>query len=179
VNDTGALDALRMSQSRVQSIALLHQRLYQGEELKSISIKTYLFELAQSLQDTYQLEERQISIVTDVDEISMDLDLAIPTGLIVNELVINAIKHAFPNNQMGEINIGVKKQETGFTIKVRDNGVGIKLLEGKPVDKTNAFGLELVESLAEKIKASLVFSNGQGTSVEAFVHFNKHEPLFP
>ena len=179
VNDTGALDALRMSQSRVQSIALLHQRLYQGEELKSISIKTYLFELAQSLQDTYQLEERQISIVTDVDEISMDLDLAIPTGLIVNELVINAIKHAFPNNQMGEINISVKKQETGFTIKVRDNGVGIKLLEGKPVDKTNAFGLELVESLAEKIKASLVFSNGEGTSIEAFVHFNKHEPLFP
>lgn len=169
LDDKGAQDALRISQSRVQSIALLHQRLYQGQELKDIPIRPYIEELTLSLSDAYRLDERQISIHTEVEEFSLDVDTAMPIGLILTELIINAIKHAFVDGRKGEIRLNLQKNDVEFRLLVADNGLGLKLSEGKPVHSMSSFGLELVASLAQKLNARLVFSNGQGTSTELIV----------
>lgn len=164
-----AAETLRISQSRVQSIALLHQRLYQGDGLDQVPIRSYLHDLTQSIQDTYQLDENQIQLLLNVDDFTMDVDLAIPLGLIANELIINAIKHAFPPRQVGQIELLVKKTNKQIVLLIKDNGIGVKLSGGKPLIKKSAFGLELVESLAEKIQGHLVFRNGQGTQVELLI----------
>lgn len=178
VEQEDAAEALRISQSRVQSIALLHQRLYQGDGLNQVPIRTYFHDLSQSLQDTYRLDENQIQLQTQVDDLKVDVDLAIPIGLIANELVINAIKHAFPQQQAGHIELVVKKAGAQIVLLVKDNGIGVKLSEGKPLIKKSSFGLELVESLAEKIHASLIFSNGQGTQIELLIPFDfSQEPI--
>lgn len=169
LEDKEAQDALRISQSRVQSIALLHQRLYQGQGLKDIPIRPYIEELTLSLSDAYRLEERQINILTEVDDFSLDVDTAMPLGLIMTELIINAIKHAFVDGRKGEIRLSLQKDEADFRLMVADNGLGLKLSEGKPVQTIRSFGLELVSSLAQKLNARLVFSNGQGTSTELIV----------
>lgn len=166
--DTAA-EALRISQSRVQSIALLHQRLYQGEGLNQVSMRTYFHDLTQSLQDTYKLEENQIQLLSLVDDFALDIDLATPLGIISNELITNAIKHAFPQQNAGRIELLVKKTDAQISLLVKDNGLGVKLSGGKPLIKKSSFGLELVESLAEKIHGSLFFSNGQGTQVELLI----------
>lgn len=169
LDDKGAQDALRISQSRVQSIALLHQRLYQGQELKDIPIRPYIEELTLSLADAYRLDEHQIRIHTAVDDFSLDVDTAMPLGLIMTELIINAIKHAFVDGRKGEIRLILQKDGDDLRLLVADNGLGLKLSEGKPVHTIHSFGLELVASLAQKLDARLVFSNGQGTSVELTV----------
>lgn len=169
LEDKGAQDALRISQSRVQSIALLHQRLYQGQGLKDIPIRPYIEELTLSLADAYRLEERQINILTEVDDFSLDVDTAMPLGLIMTELIINAIKHAFVDGRKGEIRLSLQKDEADFRLMVADNGLGLKLSAGKPVQTIRSFGLELVASLAQKLNARLIFSNGQGTSTELIV----------
>lgn len=174
VEQDDAAEALRISQSRVQSIALLHQRLYQDNGLNQVPIRTYFHDLAQSLQDTYRLDENQIQLQVNVDDFELDVDLAIPIGLITNELIINAIKHAFPLHRAGLIELLVKKTGAQIAIFVKDNGIGLKLSEGKPLIKKSAFGLELVESLAEKIQGHLSFRNGQGTQVELLIPIALH-----
>lgn len=177
VEQADVAEALRISQSRVQSIALLHQRLYQGDGLNQVPIRTYFNDLTQSLRDTYQLKESQIQVDIKVDDFTIDIDLAIPLGLIANELMINAIKHAFPQQGVGCIELKVKKTAEQLSLLVKDNGVGLKLSSGKPMMDKNSFGLELVESLAEKIQGNLVFSNGQGTRIELLIPLEFSEEL--
>jgi len=178
VEQDAAAEALRISQSRVQSIALLHQRLYQVDGLDQVSIRSYFHDLSQSLQDTYQLDKNRIQLKTKVEDFKVDLDLAIPIGLIANELIINAIKHAFPSSRAGCIDLMVKRAGVQIALLVKDNGSGIKLSEGKPLISKSSFGLDLVESLAEQIQASLIFKNGQGTQVELLIPVDlSQEPL--
>lgn len=181
VDQADAAEALRISQSRVQSIALLHQRLYQGDGLNQVPLRTYFNDLAQSLKDAYQLEESQIQVDIEIDNLTIDIDLVIPLGLIANELIINAIKHAFPQQGVGCIELKVKKTSEQLSLLVKDNGVGLKLSGGKPMMNKNSFGLELVESLVEKIQGNLVFSNGQGTRIELLIplEFSKELVIHP
>ncbi|MBK8426547.1 MAG: tetratricopeptide repeat protein [Lewinellaceae bacterium] len=162
-SDENTLEALRTGQARIRSMALLHQRLYQGEQLKDIPMSPYLTELSQSLLDAYRVDEDRIRFRTEIEPIDLDVDTAIPLGLIANELMTNALKYAFPEDRSGEILLSLKKTDHGFALQVSDNGIGMKLSEGKPAAGRNTYGLELVESLAQKLNGQLVFSNGKGT----------------
>ena len=176
VHDKNALEALRTGQARVRSMALLHQRLYQGEQLKDIPMPAYLSELSESLLDAYGLDEDRIRFQTDFDDIALDVDVAVPFGLIANELITNSLKYAFPNEREGVIRLVFKRHTEGVCLEVSDNGIGVNLSNGKPVVNSTSFGLELVESLAQKLNGHLVFSNGQGTKTELivpFVHIEK------
>lgn len=166
VDQEDAAEVLRISQSRVHSIALLHQRLYQGEGLNQVQLSTYLHDLVGSLRDTYRMEEHQIQVQEQIADIKVDVDLATPLGLIANELITNAIKHAFPDQRAGTIEISISSTPTQLSLLIKDNGIGLKLSGGKPLISKSSFGLELVESLADKINASLIFSNVQGTQIE-------------
>ena len=167
---------MRTGQARVRSMALLHQRLYQGEQLKDIPMPAYLSELSESLLDAYGLDEDRIRFQTDFDDIALDVDVAVPFGLIANELITNSLKYAFPNEREGVIRLVFKRHTEGVCLEVSDNGIGVNLSNGKPVVNSTSFGLELVESLAQKLNGHLVFSNGQGTKtalIVPFVHIEK------
>ncbi len=170
VSDEGAIEALQTGQARIRSMSLLHQRLYQGEVLKDIPMRPYLNDLAQSLLDAYRVDEDRITLSTDIDELSLNVDDAVPLGLISNELITNSLKHAFPGERKGKILIVLKKNETGFRLEVADDGIGMTITDSKPVTSSTSFGLELVESLAQKLNGQLVFSNGQGTKTELFAY---------
>ncbi|TAK35823.1 MAG: tetratricopeptide repeat protein [Saprospiraceae bacterium] len=166
VSDENALDALRTGQARVRSMALLHQCLYQGGQLKNIPIKPYLNDLALSLFDAYRTDAERISFRTDLDDLALDVDTAVPLGLIANELITNSLKYAFPDGRKGEILLVLKKKKDVLSLKVVDNGAGLPLDGGKPVTNRTSFGLELVGSLTEKLNGQLFFSNGQGATIE-------------
>ena len=163
VEDQGTKEVLKECKLRIQSMALIHQRLYQEDSLKGISFASYLKNLINTLQQSYQIEEGRIATVLNIEDVRLDLDTAIPLGLILNELITNAYKYAFPNNAKGELKISLKKQDSGLLLKVADNGVGISKLE--EIDKSNSFGLKLVNSLAQKLNAEVKFEVEQGTEV--------------
>ncbi len=169
VEDEGTKNVLKECKLRVQSMALIHQRLYKEESLKGISFENYIKNLVQSLQESYQIEEGRIATVFEIDDILMDIDTAIPMGLILNELITNAYKYAFPDFSKGELQIRLK-QEDGLTLSVADNGIGLR--EDFDINKSNSFGLKLVRSLAKKLNADVQFSSEGGTQVKLIIKEN-------
>jgi two-component sensor histidine kinase/tetratricopeptide (TPR) repeat protein len=163
VSDQNTLEALRTGQARVRSMALLHQRLYQGDHIKEIPMQPYLTDLATSLMDAYQADDNNIRLQLDLAEgISLDVDTAVPLGLIANELLTNSLKYAFPDGRSGRITLSLKKTGQRLRLEIGDDGIGFPLTAGKPSTSRTSFGLELVDSLAQKIKANLEFFNETG-----------------
>lgn len=168
-SDEGTLDALRTGQARVRSMALLHQRLYREDEIKAIPMKAYLADLTQSLLDAYQVDQDRILLRADVDNLTLDIDTAIPLGLIANELITNSLKYAFPGTRSGEILLAMKQKGDDLYLQLSDNGVGMSLLDGQPITSRSSFGLELVASLAQKLNGQLSFVSGPGSTTELVV----------
>ena len=119
-------------------------------------------DLSQSLFDTYVIDDQEVSFEMDVDEMEMDVDTIIPLGLIVNELISNALKHAFDKNQKGSISLSLKQKSDGIELKVSDDGKGIGFNE---IPKSNkSLGMDLVKSFVKKLKGDLQILNGKGTT---------------
>ncbi len=162
--DEGALLALKEGQSRVQSMSLIHQDLYQHDNLTGIHMKDYVDKLAKSLLQTYQLSPEQVSIYTEVDDITLDVDTVVPLGLIINELVTNALKYAFPNNRVGTINISLKDHQDSLLLKVKDDGAGIS-----PEAQEKGFGSGLIKAFARKLEGALTIDSTNGTLVTLII----------
>lgn len=169
IQDPHALEAISASQARVRSMALLHQRLYQGDALKDIPMRPYLTDLAAGLLDAYESDEKNIALHIAVDDISLDVDTAVPVGLIANELLTNALKHAFSQQQQGYLDLSFVQQTNGFQLEVADNGVGFPIKDNKPSAQNTGFGLDLVETLSEKLHGQIIYQNGQGSRVTLIV----------
>jgi len=166
VIDEGALSALRQGQDRVQSMALIHQELYENNDLSGVNTYIYLEQLMENLIDSYNIDEDKISYNIEVDEIILDVDTMIPLGLIINELVSNALKHAFVETAKGEINVKLNERNGKLHLQVSDDGIGVKSLkdiEGK------SFGFELIKAFAKKLKAKMNVSYKKGLSIEIVV----------
>lgn len=163
LSDPTALDALREGRNRVQSMALIHQNLYQEENLTGIEADTYIGKLADALFLSYNITPGAVELETRIEPIRLDVDTAIPLGLILNELISNSLKHAFPEGQSGRIDVSLQKQGDALRLKVADNGIGIPQARnpGKPT-----FGYQLIELLAEKLKAQVSVSNENGAIIE-------------
>jgi len=124
VEDDEVQSVMQASQSRVQSMSILHQKLYQGDDLASIEMKDYFKNLAESVLDTYDAWE-QVDIEYDMNELELDVDTAVPIGLIVNELLTNALKYAFPDGEKGKVYLSLKQKDAKrLQLVVADNGVG-------------------------------------------------------
>jgi len=162
VNDQFTKDALKASKSRVQSISILHQNLYQGNDLKDIEIRSYINRLIQNIQNTYAIGD-DIEIITEVDDIQLDVDILIPLGLIINELTTNSIKHAFDNKSEGKINILLKASEGFIRLQVKDNGRGVP--DNKLPYRDGSIGTRLITSFAEKLNAEITVDNTNGTNI--------------
>jgi PAS domain S-box-containing protein len=154
VRETESIEALRESQSRVRSIALIHEKLYQSEDLAMIDFPQYVHNLIFYLQKTYSPLSGDVRLNIDVDDVRLDIDRAIPCGLIINELVTNSFKYAFPGNASGEIYVGLHVSGEGKAhLEVMDTGRGLP--DGLDVRNTETLGLQLVNILVEQLQGRL------------------------
>ena len=150
------------SKSRVKSMAYVHETLYQTEKFSRIELKPYVQRLCKSVVSTYKTEPKEIDIRIYLDEIMLELDKAIPVGLMLNELIVNAYKHAFLNLDGGRIEIEMRKEDKKVKLKVRDNGVGIDsshdILKGKTLCIT------LIKTLFRQLRADLSVHSEMGNT---------------
>ena len=154
-------EAMLASQNRVQSMGIIHQKLYQGENLGSIEMKDYFINLGEGVLDTFNAEDK-VKIECAMDALNLDVDTAVPIGLIVNELLTNALKYAFPEGTKGQISISLKTENNNLQLKVSDNGIG--KTEGlKP--KGTGFGTQLIQLLTQQLNGTISEDHKNGTSV--------------
>jgi PAS domain S-box-containing protein len=174
-NDEQVIEALRVSEQRIRSMVLIHEKLYRSKDLARIDYVEYVKSLTNSLFTSYSLENNNIELVLDVQEVNFDIDVAIQCGLIINELVSNSIKHAFPNNKQGKITVRLFEDTlNNFNLFVSDDGVGIKT--NPDYLKMDTLGLRLVNTLVEQIDGKLEIEGTNGTSFNIiFPKINKTE----
>ncbi len=165
IPDKAASDYLKIIEQRVKSMALIHQQLYNSEDLSGIDFKLYVSELCSYLFSAYSINHERITLIIDISEIQLDIDTALPCGLIINELVTNAIKHAFPDDRKGKIYIGLSKTpDEKNHLVISDDGVGSK--EGLNLGSKSSLGMTIVTSLAEQLEAELEMTMQGGTKTE-------------
>ncbi len=164
IDDPSALEAMQESRNRVQSMALIHQNLYQDQELVGVGTKDYIEKLALSLVQNYKVGDNQVEVKTDIDDVKLDVDTIIPLGLILNELITNALKYAFVEQKDGKIFIELKKNNEDLILKVSDNGVGLPESFGS--QKNSGIGFRLIDAFSKKLGAKLNIENqSKGTKV--------------
>ncbi|MGZ7117311.1 MAG: histidine kinase dimerization/phosphoacceptor domain -containing protein [Methanobacterium sp.] len=172
IKDEHDLELFKDSQSRVKSMAFIHEQSYQSSNFSSIEFSDYIHNLVTYLIHYYVIDQNAIKLKMDVDNVSMDLNTSIPCGLIVNELVSNSLKHAFPGNREGEIYIDLHlRNDHQYSLIVADNGIGLP--EGFDFENPNALGLQLVNGLVSQLDGTLKLDTNNGTKFE--VIFNKLE----
>ena len=180
IKDSEVLEAFRESQDRVISMALIHEELYKGEEFETLDFSTYIRELVENLFQTYRLNSKNIHLHIDMEEnIFLDMDTAIPLGIIVNELVSNSLKHAFLGRDKGRIISILRREENGerinsreeskyegckstsFILKISDDGIGIP----KSIDLENpkSLGIQLVTTLVDQLDGELELKRSNET----------------
>jgi len=163
VQDPQTLAVLNEGKNRVYSMALVHQKLYQEENLTGVQMNDYLYSLVESLLHSYQIEPGSIDLQLDVQHMYLDIDTASPIGLIVNELVTNALKYAFSEKTKGELRISFYAKNEEIMLRINDNGPGFPAAVQS--GDTRRFGMKLIESLADKLKALVRFENENGAAV--------------
>ncbi len=161
INDPKIIETMQESQNRVHSMSMIHQNLYQGKSLSSIEMKGYFENLANYVLDAFGVENR-VKVLFEMEPLELDVDTAIPIGLIVNELLTNSLKHAFPNKKEGNIRIGLNKKGAQLYMKVADNGVGNMNFE--KVDGTG-FGTRLIQLLTQQLDGKINITIDKGTLV--------------
>lgn len=150
------------SQNRIRSMALIHEKLYQSPDLAKIDFADYADNLARHLYRTYVVNTGLIKLTVDMENIYLDVDSALPCGLIINELVSNSLKYAFPNERKGEVAIRLSRQEDGkLALRVQDNGVGLPA--GMSVSNSKSLGLKLVHILTKQLAGQLEYKLNPGT----------------
>jgi two-component sensor histidine kinase len=150
---------------RVKSMALVHEKLHSSDNLVNLVVSEYVRDLIETLVDSYISTDQDIIFTYNIDDIRLNIDTAIPLGLMINELVSNCIKHAFPPSREGErneITIEIRTQEDGtYQLTVRDNGVGFPDLYDQATTQT--LGLQLVTMLAQQLHGTMESKIKNGT----------------
>jgi len=158
------IETLKESHNRIASIALVHEKLYSSDDLAKINIAHYIADLTAHLFDSYNIHANQIKLVTHINAISLAIDTAIPCGLIINELVSNALKYAFSNGQVGEIQVTLdEQQDQSLCLIVQDNGVGFP--QDFDLKQTTTLGMSLIQGLVKQLQGTLAIHSQSGTSV--------------
>jgi two-component sensor histidine kinase len=163
VNDEETTEMFQESRNRVRSMALVHERLYQSKDLARVDFAKYIRGLANYLCRSYGVNTNVIQLRTNLHDVFLGVDTAIPCGLILNELVSNCLKHAFPDGREGEIRIELRSDGNDkFTLMVSDNGVG--LLEDLDFRDTKSLGLQLVNTLVNQLEGTIELDRRGGTA---------------
>jgi len=170
--ESNALKAIENSQHRIYAMSLIHQKLYQSDDVKAINMAAYISELVQYLEDSFGMSDR-IYFVLNVDSIKLDIGYAIPLGLIINEAVTNAFKYAFPGAKNGRISISIKEKDGIVELEIADNGVGMPEMADE--NEPESLGIELMKGLSGDIDANITFDVKNGTRIS--IIFEPHESI--
>ncbi len=164
IKDQAIMNVLKETEFRVKCMGLVHEKLHQSESLESLKVNDYLQSLTNNLIDVYGCDERRIRIRTDLDRVSFGADTAIPLGFITSELVSNALKHAFPEGNGGEITVSLTQipETRKFELTISDNGKGLP--ENMEISTLPSLGLNLVTTFARQIGADLRIESESGTT---------------
>lgn len=161
--------ALEDGRKRIEVMALVHQRLYLSSELSSVPLKSYLQDLALSLSESFGYELGFIKLEFDLSDEPISIDIAIPVGLIFNELVTNAFKHAFKNIKNPLLVVKLEDSNNGgLLLTVADNGIGLNLAQAKK--QINTFGTKLVELLVKQLHGELILENKSGLTAKILIN---------
>lgn len=167
IKDAAARDAINISRSRVRSMSLLHQNLYrEDEKVTSVEMPSYISRLSKEVIDTMGDEDIDIRYTLEVEVDELDVDLAIPLGLILNELITNAVKYAFADREEGSIHIRLVESEDVIQLTVKDDGVGLQGAEN-----SESFGQRMIQSLGESLNATVNYQSepNHGLSVSVSI----------
>jgi hypothetical protein len=164
VDDPLASWVLRDCHNRIHSIALIHEQLYQSQDFNRIDFSAYLKGLAHALLDSYCAVVGNVDMECDLEDIRIDLDTAIPCALIVNEFISNALKHAFPGNREGKINIALRHNEDSVIVSISDNGIGLP--EDFYIERTESLGMRISRMLVAQIGGQLRIESQGGALFE-------------
>ncbi len=168
VKDEYALGLLKESQNRIKSMSFIHESLYQTKNFELVNFSDYLITLSKNLIHSYSVNTQKIKLELDLDTLFLNLDISIPCGLIINEIISNSLKYAFPNNREGVVFIKLKKKDKKIILEIGDNGIGIP--KNVDVKNTETLGLQLVFTLIEQINATLTLIKQKGTTFK--IEFN-------
>ncbi|MBT4099723.1 MAG: hypothetical protein HOE86_18870, partial [Gemmatimonadetes bacterium] len=160
INDEETLALFANSEHRVRAMATIHERLYLSEDLAKIDFGGYIEALVEGLIGGYKTSQ-DISLMTAVDDITLDLDQAIPCGLMINELVSNSLKYAFVDDRQGILEVRMSKTADGYRMSVRDDGVGFPA--NIDFRKSPSLGLQLINTLTHQLGGSVDMKNDVGT----------------
>lgn len=173
IKDEEALNAVRDSRNRVQSMALIHKNLYHENNLTGINIDEYIGSLCDNLLVSYHREDRTVNIVKDIQPLILDVETVIPMGLILNELITNSLKYAFVQQPKGVIKVTVKLENNNLCMNVFDNGVGFK----EPGQATTqSFGLRMIKAFLQKMNGTMDMYNEDGARTEIRIKDYKIQP---
>ncbi|ACB51228.1 two-component sensor histidine kinase [Crocosphaera subtropica ATCC 51142] len=163
VEDTQIKELLRESQNRVRAMSLVHEKLYRSENIASINLADYLQDLAKNIANAYKNVTTKINLKTDINPmIFLTIDIAVPCGLIINELISNAYKYAFAPGTQGEITLqAMMNNEQSIILTVKDNGKGLP--KDFDLDQVKTLGLQLVKTLTNQLRGQIILGNKQGT----------------
>ena len=171
IKDQQAIEAFKESQNRVKSMALIHEKLYQSKDLSKIELAEYIQTLTTTLFRSYKTSPGTIALKINAQDVLLDINIAIPCGLIINELVSNALKYAFPSGKEGEICIDLYPQDDKIILVVNDNGIGLP----KDLDFQNpkTLGLKLVMTLVKQLRATIDLDRTRGTEFKVTIPYQK------
>ncbi len=155
------VSVLRESQGRIKSMSIVHEKLYRSDSFTKINFKEYLTSLISDIFYSYGVNKGLIKWDLDIEDVHMGFDTAIPLGLIINELVTNSVKYAFPEGRKGKIKIMLKLKNENYFLTVMDNGVGIPV--GIKPEKTETLGLQLIISLINQLDGNMELDRSHGT----------------
>jgi two-component system, sensor histidine kinase PdtaS len=171
IEDENIQGMFMKSRDRIKSMSLIHERLYQSQDLTRINLSDYISTLATDLHLAYETEREKAVLVIEADDVSLNVDQTIPCGLVLNELISNSLKYGFPPGWNGEARIEVtlrKIDENEIELTVKDNGVGLP--DDFDIRKTKSLGLKIITLLVEdQLKGKLKVDRNKGTGI--FVRF--------
>ncbi|OPY27459.1 MAG: serine-protein kinase RsbW [Methanobacterium sp. PtaU1.Bin242] len=159
-DDTKAFEVFKESQNRVKTMAMIHEKLYQSGNFAQIDFSQYIHNLISSIFSSYGVNTGDIKLKITGQDVFLDINTAIPCGLIINELVTNTIKHAFSPGNSGKLHVSFDKTDDKYVLTVQDNGNGLP--DDFDIEKTDTLGLELVKSLVYQLEGKLGVINGDG-----------------
>ncbi|MEJ2627345.1 MAG: PAS domain S-box protein, partial [bacterium] len=159
-NKKQALTAFNETKDRVYSMALVHDQLYKSDSFSHINMNNYIRTMVRGLLSSFS-KSKKITLDMNVKDIFLDINKAIPCGLLLNEIITNALKHAFPNRITGKISIEFSMKDHTYELRVKDNGIGIP--ENSDIDEVKTLGLKLINLLTEQIEGKLEIKRKYGT----------------
>lgn len=167
VKDAASALVIKECRNKVQRMALIHQELYSEKNNRGIAIDVYINNLAKSIFNTYNIHTEKIKLVTDIEQIKLDVDTVIPIAMVLNELISNSLKHAFIKTGTGTLQVTLKRKDEILFLQVKDDGEGFNSIDNSV--SYSSFGMRMVQAFAKKLKASINIYNDNGACVSILI----------